>query len=59
MSFVTADCAWITGNPESQGKVCRPSGVYRMVEPNAALAFFEGTETQTGFYSRFQRVLLF
>jgi hypothetical protein len=30
-----------------------------MVEPNAALAFFEGIETQTGPYSRFQPVLPF
>jgi len=30
-----------------------------MVEPNAALAFFEEIETQTGSYSRFQPVLLF
>jgi hypothetical protein len=30
-----------------------------MVEPNAALAFFEDIETQTGSYSRFQPVLLF
>jgi hypothetical protein len=38
---------------------CRPSGTYRMVEPNAALVFFEGIETQTGSYNRFQRVHLF
>jgi hypothetical protein len=30
-----------------------------MVEPNAALAFFEGIETQTGSYNRLQPVLLF
>jgi len=37
----------------------RPSGSYRMVGPNAALAFFEEIETQTFSYSRFHPVLLF
>ena len=30
-----------------------------MFEPNAALAFFEEIETQTGSYTRFQPVRLF